>query len=168
MKTISIKSLVVLLLGIMLVACGGGGGGGQASDQDGVQPEQPLAGPAATWPYGQIDFLFTGFDENEKQTMREWMLDIEYRSNQLIAFTEVEELDAYVLEIIKGIENYAVLGFDEHAYAELISVDEGTFKRAMFRVFGFDYEFNRSDRDEHVTIVYDNMDEIFFDQVQKR
>lgn len=111
------------------------------------------------WPNGEVPYYFDeSFDENEKETMRRWMTEIEEKTENVVAFVEMDANDFYVCHIVRSSDgNYARMGYSKGSHLHLQNFNKGTFKHEMFHVLGFEHEWKRPDRDQWIVFHEENL-----------
>jgi hypothetical protein len=159
MKRIIINIILVSVIFINIVACG-------EEKQFIYTPAEKPTYKIVPWVNGDIYFMFEDFSETEEDKMREWLMDMEERCENVISFTEVEQDDEGVLIIFKGNGgNYAKVGACSQPESKISDINERVFKHEMMHVLGFDHEFQREDRDVYLTVNYNNLDEKYINNI---
>jgi hypothetical protein len=90
--------------------------------------------------------------------MRMWMTEIETKCGGAIVFLETDIVGDYVCYITKSDDgDYARLGYSKGSHLHLQTFSEGSFKHEIAHVAGLDHEWKRLDRDDWITIDYNNL-----------
>jgi len=121
------------------------------------------------WPNAEIPYYIDPSLNSQKSLILNAM--DQFRQYTCIKFRERTSSDRDYVRIFKGVGCYSTIGRDEDN-SEMISLGdgcyfEGTIVHELMHTVGFYHEQNRSDRDDFITIHWDNIDSAYKEEFQK-
>lgn len=116
----------------------------------------------SAWPDGNVYYQIEGFDaddENDQYTLRMIRLAMqEWSSAGNVRFIESAEAGDYVCRIIKSDSNSSTVGYRKNPLIYLKSnASQRQATHEIGHLLGFTHEHQRPDRDEYITVLWNNI-----------
>lgn len=110
------------------------------------------------WPNGKVYYKFcSDFTDKEKNIIKEAMDD--WAMTGIVSFIETDK-SYYVLKIYKSDWiNCSTIGYGENPQLSISYVSSSVALHELGHALGFLHEFQRPDRDEYITIHFENIEE---------
>ncbi|XP_045124477.1 zinc metalloproteinase nas-4-like isoform X2 [Portunus trituberculatus] len=121
-----------------------------------------IIGEVFRWPGGEVAYIFDDYTEENKKKVRKGMDRIEYLTEHCITFHE--RMDEYYIKITNNNSDScsSAVGMQYPGqplnYNDACLNETGVVMHELLHALGFYHEQSRYDRDDYVTIMWENID----------